>query len=118
MNLRVYYNNYIDEIGNTFHWSFMLGSVEGLIDLCDTTPAARFDAPGSDLSNPPNPGGEWEVTFGEEKCMYRNNGNGAGSLQCPGMENPRNCEGNLDTEEHSCIGLWGDYFREVARCWW
>ena len=75
--------------------------------------------PAGDTDNPPWPDRSWKMKlFGVDDCDYSSGGKGPGELKCPGMKDPVKCEEDPDKDVKKCIGLWADYYRPVARCFW
>lgn len=62
------------------------------------------------------------MTLFNQKCTYADDGNGAGTIKCDGMDSPNDCLGKQDpNNDLKCvedIGGWADYYKEVARCSW
>lgn len=117
----MYYDNYIDEISDDMKWTVFQGTIGKGIDLCDTKYSFQTDAPGSDqdLDKPPWPKASWDIKLFNQQCTYANDGTGAGTIKCDGMSAAAQCLGKQDpNNDLKCIGLWADYYKEVARCSW
>lgn len=101
-------------------WTFFEGKVNGVINLCDTRYVFQTDAPGDSkqLDNPPWPNGSWDMKLFGQQCTYASDGNSAGTIKCDGMDAGVECLGKQDPNDVSCIGLWADYYKQVARCLW
>lgn len=102
-------------------WTVFEGKMDGSVDLCDTKYAFQTDAPGdsSQIDNPPWPNGSWDMKLFGQQCTYASDGNSAGTIRCDSMNGAVDCLGKQDpNNDLRCVGLWGDHYKEVARCMW
>ncbi|EPE35633.1 hypothetical protein GLAREA_11333 [Glarea lozoyensis ATCC 20868] len=93
--LFVMYEEYMDQILAENHWDFFTrpGDNNDKWDPCKSKPTLEEKkAPDGDIESPPTPNGSWTMKlFDVSDCVYSNDGNSMGTLNCPGMATPVTC---------------------------